>query len=163
MPSQLAALNATNAAARSERVRTAWALRVQGATVRGIAEKLNVCEATAWDFCREGLALARETAGQDAREWRDEQLHRLSELIAAWGPLANEPIHPQSREASAIVVRCMEHQARLLGLDRVEGVVDFGKAESLSMEEALKSPATREALRRALNKAESDDTPALPA
>lgn len=157
IPGQLAAINDCNAAARAERVAQAWQLRLQGRTVRQIAEALNVCEGTAWDFCREGLERARESGAKSALEWRGQILGQLDELIAAWSSVALAPKAEGSQAAAAIVIRAQEHRARLLGLDRVEGVVDLGARQQMTMEEALKSPATRAALRRALDEAEANE------
>lgn len=164
MPAQLVALNQANAAARAERVAAAWALRVGGKTVRQIAEALNVSEGQAWSYCREGLELARETTAKTAAEWREQMLAQIDELIGAWSPVALNPADDRAQAASAIVIRAQEHRARLLGLDRVEGVVSLGApAQTIDMTEALKSPEVRRALREALEAAEAgDEKPALP-
>ena len=162
VPGQLVALNEVNAAQRAERVAEAWRLRVRGLTVRAIAERLNVSAPTCWDYVREGLRLAREASADSAEAWRSQMVEQLEELLGQWSPVALDPAALGSDKAAAIVLKCQEQRARLLGLDRLEIPAEV---KQVDIAEAMASPAARAALRRMLDEADrqAGEKPALPA
>jgi len=158
-PGQIAHLNALRHDERETRRAKAWALRLDGFTVRQIAERLNVSVGGAAQYLQESLAELRTNSHESADSWRQLQLDRLESVIAAWLPIARDPAHPEAARGAAVVVRACETQARLLGLLQTGAVVSTPEkpaAESESFEHALAaSPALREAVREQLNEAEA--------
>ena len=152
MPKQLVALNEQREAGHAQRVAEALRLRADGNSLRDIAGKLNISVSTARDYWREALALLIEDTKQQAGEQRAVMLARLEELISKWSSMANLPHVEGADRAAAIVIRAMEGQARLLGLDKVD--VGTGQLGEVDISEALKSKAARDALRRMLDEAD---------
>lgn len=121
-------------------------MRADGKSLRDIAEALNVSVPTAKTYWRSGLALLLEETKEQVGEQRAVMLARLEELISKWSVMANLPHVEGADRAAAIVIRAMEGQARLLGLDKVDPNVK--PAVEMEMGEALKSKAAKDALRR---------------
>jgi hypothetical protein len=115
-------------------------------------------------YWRERKRLYSESAEmqEQVEELRDNQIERMHMLIKAWLPLATEGvIEPDgskflSKDAAAIVIKCEERLAKLVGLDaptRVDattGGQPFGRATPVDMSrfsvaelEALESIYTR--------------------
>jgi hypothetical protein len=129
-------------------------MRADGKSLRDIAEALNVSVPTARGYWRFGLGLLLADTKEQAGEHRAVMLARLEELISKWSVMANMPYVEGADRAAAIVIRAMEGQARLLGLDKADP--GDGKLGEVDISEALKSKAARDALRRMLDAAERD-------
>ena len=160
MPAQLVSINEQREAEHAQRVSDALKMRADGKSLRDIAGKLNVSVSTAKTYWRAGLALLLEETKEQVGEQRAVMLSRLEELISKWSSMANLPHVEGADRAAAIVIRAMEGQARLLGLDKVE--LGDGKLCEVDITEALKSKAARDAMRRLLDAADrADGNPAV--
>ncbi len=127
-------------------------MRLEGNTVRQIAEALNVSVGAAAQYLQETLAELRAASQESAESWRQLQLDRLDTIIAAWLPVARDPAHPEAARGAAIVVRACDSQARLLGLLQADAVPQGPEApkepaKSL-VEQFVESPALLHAAER---------------
>lgn len=155
-PGQLAGINALRHDERETRRAEAWALRIEGHSVRQIAEVMNVSVGAVSEYLQETLTELREDSRELAEGWRQIQLDRLDAVVATWLPVSRDSAHPEAARGAAIVIRAVETQARLLGLlqPSVVPLAPERPVESDSMGEALReSPAVMEALERELAKA----------
>lgn len=128
-------------------------MRIDGNTVRQIAERLRCSVSTAHEYLRTTLEELRNCSTESAESWRLLQLHRLDDVVATWLPVSRDPTHPEATRAAAIVVRAVEAQSRLLGLLQPVSEMPVTLEKGPALEEALRgSPALVEAMERALAK-----------
>jgi hypothetical protein len=154
-PGQLVHLNALRHDERETRRAEAWAMRIEGRTVRTIAERLSCSISTAHEYLRSTLEELKECSKESADGWRRLELDRLDAIIATWSPISSAPSHPEATRAAAIVVRAIEGQSRLLGLLQQLNdapAVSATPAESIG-DLFANSPALREAAERLITKA----------
>ncbi|MFA5262426.1 MAG: hypothetical protein WC378_01275 [Opitutaceae bacterium] len=154
MPKQLRHVNGTRHANRENSKTVAWGLRLQGYTLRQVADRLAVGLGTAAKYLNETLEELRAASLESGDSWRQIQLDRLDSVIAAWLPVACDPTHPEGARGAAVVVRACETQAKLLGLLQSNVVPMMPEKPTVSLEDSLaKSPALREAMERNLTRA----------
>lgn len=120
IPAQLAHINSVREACAAQRRAEIWRLRVAGLTQREIGLRVGLSEDRVGVILRESLAAVREEGDSGAEGWRAIQLARYEQLLAAWLPLALQPGKMDAEKAAAIVIRGLEAQARLVGLDRAD-------------------------------------------
>jgi hypothetical protein len=155
-PGQLVHLNALRHDERETRRAEAWALRLEGNTVRQIAEAMDISVGAAGKYLQETLAELGTESRESAESWRQIQLDRLDAVVAAWLPISRDPTQPEAARGGALVIRAVEAQSRLLGL--LVAVIDApapaeGPPESFEAQLAG-SPAMREAITQILAKSE---------
>lgn len=160
LPGKLAARNAMVSSIAADNSIKAWELRTQGRTVSEIAQELGVSVVTARNYLQRGLEAARETYTASAMDHIQVILGQLDGIISKWRQLADCPAAEGADRAAAIVLKALEQRAKLLGLDgKGAGLVTDGTGggPTIDLTEALKSPATREALKRMIADAEGRD------
>ena len=160
MPKQLQHLNEVRVAERETRRAKAWAMRLEGNTVRQIAEKLNISVGGVALYLQETMAELRADSLESATEWRQIQLDRLDAMIGAWHPVSQTPSDPEAARGAAIVIRAIEAQSRLLGLFEPAGAESPADSEAEKEpgatyeEQLVRSPALRSHLKKQLENAE---------
>lgn len=155
LPGQLVHLNAVRHVEREARRAEAWALRLEGCTVRQIAERLCVSIGVAATYLQETLSELRETSRESADSWRQLELDRLDAVISTWLPVSRDPRHPEAARGAVICVRAIEAQARLLGLLQSSMIMPTeGKPAEPVEAQLARSPALRAAMRRQLDEAD---------
>jgi len=148
MPHQLVALNDLRHIERVAARAAAWQARIDGKPLSVIASELGVCVSTVSAYLRETIEELSASAVNDAETWRNVELARLDSLLKAWLPVAQEVKHPEATRAAAIVIRAIEAQNRLLGLE-VAALVPQPAKQSKE-EELQRSPAVIDAVERML-------------
>lgn len=157
---KIAQINAMRASSAADNTIQAWRLRTEGRTVAEIAAVLGVGVSTAQGYLQKGLEAARETYTASAMDHIQVILGQLDGIISKWRQLADCPAAEGADRAAAIVLKALEQRAKLLGLEgKGAGLVTDGTGggATIDLTEALKSPATREALKRMIADAEGRD------
>ena len=157
VPARLAARNDLLESQAAANTITAWKLRCEGKTVPQIAEALGVSDSTAKAYLQRGLEAARASYTASAMDHIQVVLGQLESIISKWRELADCPAAEGADRAAAIVLRALEQKAKLLGLEgKGAGLVTdaAGAGPTIDITEALKSPATRDALKRMIAEAE---------
>jgi len=168
MPNQLRHVNEVRLAERETRRAEAWAMRLEGNTVRQIAGKLNISVGGVALYLQETMAELRADSLESATAWRQIQLDRLDAMIGAWHPVSQTPSDPEAARGAAIVIRAIEAQARLLGLFEPVGAEaspepDAEKEPEVAYEDQLvRSPALRYRLKKQLENAEKGAQKPIP-
>jgi hypothetical protein len=142
------------AAAQFERDRKVFRMRVDGVSVRGIADTLGI------GVDQVHTSIARMTGGASPELRMREMLldlERLDKMLHTFQQqIIGDPTDPTSKpdpEAAGVVLRCLEQRARLLGLyaqPRAAGTSDPLDAATGPKE------TTTERLKRALNMVRGD-------
>ncbi len=155
LPGQLAAINTNRAYVFADNALRAWALKAEGKTTSEIADALGVSVVSANKYLRCGMEAARDHYTSAAMDHIQIILSQLESIISKWRKLADCPAAEGADRAAAIVLRALEQKAKLLGLEgKAGGLVMDGGEQVMDLTEALKSQATREALRRMLDEAD---------
>ena len=168
MPMQLVHVNDVRMAERETRCADAWALRLEGLSIRAIAERLNISVSAVSEYLRRALEELKATSHEGAETWRQIELERLDGLLRTWQPVSNNPAHPEAGKAAAIVIRAIEAQSRLLGLFEPVGAEaspepDAEKEPEVAYEDQLvRSPALRYRLKKQLENAEKGAQKPIP-
>lgn len=108
-----------------------WQMTIAGATVRDIAERLNIGRSSVSNYRRAELELVQEETFQLATEWRDVQLERLDALMLThWSSATRqhkvidqngEVVFLPSKDgvkSAELVLKIMQQRSRLLGLEK---------------------------------------------
>ncbi len=138
---------------RVELQRTIWRMRAAGMANDAIAEKLGISVVKVRHLLKVAQVLAATELAIEAKEHVALQAAQYDGLIERWSAVARNPDHPNGPAGAAVIIRCLEAKAKLLGLNGAD-VGDSKPAPSL--QEALRSPEAREALRLALAQADRD-------
>lgn len=158
LPGKLAAKNAMLSSIAANNSIKAWELRTKGRTVSEIATELGVSVVTARNYLQRGLEAARESYTASAMDHIQVILGQLDAIISKWRVLADCPAAEGADRAAAIVLKALEQRAKLLGLEgKGAGLVIDAAGQggpTIDLTEALKSPATRDALKRMITEAE---------
>lgn len=169
VPAQLMAVNGTRNAERETRLAEAWALRIEGHTVRQIAERLSCSVSTAHEYLRTTLEELKANRDENADHWRRLQLARLDGTIADWLPISRNQQHPECARAAAICIKAIEVQSRLMGLLNSNVILPAGgqssPAEGIENFEArlAASPAMLTAVEDMIERVRSKNAAAVPA
>lgn len=151
-PGQIQSLNEIRRDVAANNADRAWKLRLEGKSVVKIAKEIGVSEVSIRKYLRAGLVRARETADVSAREHLLLSLARLDQLVSSWSDLAHSPGAEGAEGAAVIMLRSMDMEAKLLGLYDLP--LNDPISREIDISEALKSKATRDALRRMLDEVE---------
>ena len=134
------------------RARKAWALACQGKNHHAIADELGVSTRTVQRDLEAALVLVHEETISDAKAYVLQQLAQYDALIEKWTPFAHKSTAEGAHLAAAVLIRCLENKAKLLGLENVK--LSGGSGGS-KIAEALASAETRALLRQMLDSADA--------
>ncbi|MFH1066421.1 MAG: hypothetical protein V1746_00720 [bacterium] len=142
---------------KAKRRKAAWQMRLAGAPVRRIAERLGVSEKSVACYIREELDGAIERTRHSLTQYRQLELERLEGLLTRWYPVAvagsffadddeknvEEDDLDVGVKAAALTLKIIERLAKLLGLDALETPETGGgetPLEQWSLRTEVKSP-----------------------
>ena len=160
VPARIMHLNAVKGAIAADNIVKAWELRKNGKTITEIAKEIGVSVPTAYDYMQRGLESARAEYTASAVDHIQVIVGQLDTLISKWRELSDCPAVEGSDRAAAIVLKALEQKSKLLGLEGKGGPLALENAAAnqvIDITEALKSPATRDALKRMIAQAEGAD------
>jgi hypothetical protein len=95
----------------------AWELKKQGWTHAAIAKELGVSEPAVGKYIARGVQDISRVADDHRDEWRETQLARLEKLYERLEKIAAGDDDNAVIKAAAPLVKALERQAKLLGLD----------------------------------------------
>lgn len=129
-----------------------WELRCKGLNAVKIGKVLDLKP----ERVRQMLASAQVYAAADIEETAREavllQVAQYDAIVEKWSEAAHDPMHPNGTAAAAVVIRCLENKAKLLGLKDVP----MGRQQqAFDLRVALQSAEMRAALRAALDEADA--------
>ncbi len=159
VPARIMHLNAVKGAIAADNIVKAWELRKNGKTITEIAKEIGVSVPTAYDYMQRGLESARAEYTASAVDHIQVIVGQLDTLISKWRELSDCPAVEGSDRAAAIVLKALEQKSKLLGLEGKGGPLALENEAAnqvIDITEALKSPATRDALKRMIAQAEAE-------